>query len=80
MEKSFAPSLLEWNKFETLFRSEVMLYFEWTNSNGSPIHKNHCYRFIFKMSITSDRNSVSNWFRSNEDGAKLFCMAVQQIT
>ena len=42
-----------------------------------------CIRIIgvgsfLKGDITSDRNKVSNWFRSNKDGAELFSMIVHK--
>ena len=76
MDKSSAPSSIERNQFEALFRSEVMSLFEWTNKNGSSMHNKHCHWFILKREITSDRNDASNWFRSYEDEAEFFSMIV----
>ena len=39
---------------------------------------NHLYSFHPKWVITSDRNTVTNWFRSNEIEAKLFSMIVNR--
>ena len=74
MEKSSAPSLLERNQFETLFRSEVMSLFKNKPTTILFLCINEIFFFVYSKNggITSDGNTVSNWFRSNEDGAGLF--------
>ena len=37
------------------------------------------YSFNQESGITSDRNNVSNWFRSNEYGTELFSIIVRYV-
>ena len=47
-------------------------------NNGSSMHKKHCYWFIWKKAITSDRNTVSNWFSSRRQ--HLFSMKLSELS
>ena len=75
------PILVRRWQFETVFRSEVMSLFK-----NKPITMLlvHWWTIFIRSSkkyplATFDRNTVSNWFRSNEDGAELFSMIVRNI-
>ena len=58
MKKSSAPSSLERYHFETVFRSEKNELKKRINNNAFCALMSHCYWFILKRDITSDRNTV----------------------